>query len=366
VSHADGKSATNVWVEVHRAVVDEGHPDVVDEELTMPGGGKFRIDALSPGQYKLIAHSMGAADSEPLVVAAGTEGVELRLGAELSISGIARFKDGRPAAGVRVKAKLHGTREPMRPRFRKGGAVTGADGTFVVEGLRPGDYDLVATAGREGGADVRTATVKNIAAGTAGVVIEVEPGLVISGRVLGPDGAPVAKGAVTCSAAAATEESNATDEDDPEDASASSDHAAEVHDGAFEAKGLSPGKYDVSVAVEGFAAQHVRVDAGAKDVVFHLTKGGTIKGRVLRVDGKPAACATVMIEDEEEAASDSTEVETDPEGRFVLEHVAAGVHRVTATLDDDEGDTFEGEVKGVRVAEDQTVENVEIRLKKSE
>jgi uncharacterized GH25 family protein len=368
VSRVDGKPVgANFWVEVHRAVADESQSRVINDNLTMSDDGKFRIECLPAGQYRLTAHSEGAADGEPVVVAAGTDGVELRLGVALSIAGVVRFKDGRPAAGVRVTA-IPRTKTPgPRGMPQSRDAAAGPDGTFDVAGLQPGDYDVSASAGFTGGADIRTAIVRNIAAGTAGVAIEVEPGLTIAGRVLGPDGAPVAKGQVTCrpataptaAAAGTTETSNAPD------MFVDAVRSAAIHDGQFESKGLSPGTYDVGIKAEGFAEQSKKVEAGAKDVIFRLTKGGTIKGRVLGVDGKPVVGASVTIEDEGGDDADAPEVETDADGRFVLEHVAAGVHRVTASHDVGD-DTFEGEVKDVRVAEDQTVDGVEIKLKKSE
>ncbi len=68
-------------------------------------------------------------------------------------------------------------------------------------------------------------------------------------------------------------------------------------DGAFEVRGLDPGRYRVTARAEGRAPGTVRgVEAGAKDVVVELQRGGLLRGCVRdAASGAPVAPFTVLV-----------------------------------------------------------------------
>src|SRR4029453_11913915 len=113
------------------------------------------------------------------------EGKVLQLAAGLSASGkVSDAQSGEPVAGARVSLTARGRRgEPREGR-------AGADGAFQVNGLEEGDYDLRAAA--PGYLRTKPRTVAVLASGTAVTPVLLERGGSISGRVLDPDGKPVA------------------------------------------------------------------------------------------------------------------------------------------------------------------------------
>jgi protocatechuate 3,4-dioxygenase beta subunit len=346
VSQLDGRPAVNAWVEVHRDGADEEQHEASGDESKTDPDGRFRVAALAAGRYRLIGHAQGAADGEPVVADAGTDGVEIRLAARLPIAGTVKFRDGRAAVGAKVTATpAGGGREHV--------ARSGDDGAFRFDEVDPGEYAVMAESGPAStDANFRGAGVGSVAAGEIDIAIEVDPGLTISGEVLGLGGAPVASGFVHCTRA---------------DRALPLQSSATIRAGRYEAHGLAPGTYVVSVDVRGLVAPARGAEAGATDVSFRVTKGGAIKGRVLLPDGKPASVADVAIEDEGVApARMSSSVHVDKDGNFTIPVVAAGLHRCTAEFTDyfDEKGRYVGEIRDVRVVEGRTTEGVEIHLKK--
>lgn len=140
-----------------------------------------------------------------------------------------------------------------------------------------------------------------------------------------------------------------------------------IEAGAFELVGLDKASYVLVVEAEGLPTVRVKAEAGARDLVVRMPRGGTIRGRVVRPDGKPAADACVTIEDGgEDADMDQPTDFTAADGTFTLKGVPPGAHRVTADFDDESDDNWQGEAKDVEVRADQTTEGIEIRLKKAE
>jgi len=337
VTRLDGRPPTGAWVAAHPAG-DGVDPDAPSGESTTDPDGRFRVVALAPGEYRLFGHAQGAPEGEPVVVAAGAENVEIRLAARLSIAGFVKFADGAPAVGAMVEAT--GVRLTRRSR-------TSDDGAFRVDDLDDGPCDVSVESGPAAtDSDVRRASVSGVAAGATDVAITVEPGESISGEIVGPDGAPVPSGFVYCKPASGA------------------GSTATIRAGRFVAHGLAAGTYVVTVSVRGLVAPPRSADAGAKDVTFRLTRGGSIKGRVLLPDGKPACDAKVSVE-EGNGESSWSSFDAAGAGAFTLEVVVAGTHRVTAELEDG-GVRYVGEVRDVRVVEGATTEGVEIRLKKVE
>ncbi len=101
--------------------------------------GAFELGEVSPGRVRVAARAGGYVPSEPrrLVLEPGEEraGVELVLGLSGTIEGVARGRDGTPAAGERVDV-----RGPTG--VEEEGATVGDDGTFRIADLAPGRYEL--------------------------------------------------------------------------------------------------------------------------------------------------------------------------------------------------------------------------------
>jgi hypothetical protein len=113
-------------------------------------------------------------------VLVGTEGLLLRAGAFARISGRVRFPPGAKPEACEVWAR----------QGDRGHGLTSASSTFELDDLEAGTYVLLA---RAGGYVAQAPQSITLAPGERrdGVVLELVPGGVIEGQVLGADGAPV-------------------------------------------------------------------------------------------------------------------------------------------------------------------------------
>lgn len=355
----DGRPAAGAWIDFRLADTDENaRAPEGSEGGQADANGEFTIKCLPSGRYRLVGRvGDDQVESEPVIAAAGTTNVELRFPSAVAIGGVVRFKDGTPAVGVSV-SPWPADEAGQRRGFRMRSARTAADGTFRFGDLLPGTYNLVIDAEGAPGISIRPKRVNGVAAGTTNLTIELERGLTVVGRVLGPDGAAVAKAHVYC-----TPLRTAQEEDEPLDSVQS-----EITAGRFELAGLGSGKHRLVVSAEGLASTRVNFVPGSREIEVRLAKAARVKGRVYLPDGKPANGADIWIEDTDAEGSTSAQCFAGEDGTFELADVGPGVHRVRATEDpfvaeDQHREPHAGEVVGVRVAEGVAVNGIEIRLK---
>ncbi len=138
-----------------RVVSSEGKP-IRDAYVNAPGqrdseirdDGTFRIWVSEPKTYHLTASYRDDQDSVSTdVTFTGTdvEGVTLTLPARKArLRGTVVDSAGKPVADARVGTSFEHAGPETNPELSK--ASTAEDGTFVLEGLRPGRYRVVATA----------------------------------------------------------------------------------------------------------------------------------------------------------------------------------------------------------------------------
>jgi len=164
--------------------------------------GAFRLAGFDPGKVRLrvrhAAHRPREIDAQ-----AGQQDVEIRLEGFAALSGIVvSLTDGEPVATFTVSAR------PSEGLFRPGdmfGAGAGEqfervvrpkrfadrqDGTFTLERLTPGTYDVTVTA--EGFGERTEPDVEVAASGRRGLVLMLAPEAALLGQVVdGRSGAPV-------------------------------------------------------------------------------------------------------------------------------------------------------------------------------
>ena len=143
---------------------------------------EFVIGPLMAGEYHLVARAarMAEAPSEELRVAAGTEGVVLRLRAGGSLRGLVVDDAGKAlATSVTVSRRDPGAMGPMSRSPMP-------DGTFHFQGLEPGRYDISTAT-----ADARVGILEDIeiAAGqeVGDLVVRLMPGGTVRVRHEGPE-----------------------------------------------------------------------------------------------------------------------------------------------------------------------------------
>lgn len=215
---------------------------------------------------------------------------------------------------------------------------TGPDGRFRLE-VEPGDYTL--SASHQGYADERV-EVEPGAAGLAEMVIALDKGLEIRGRLVDARGNGQPGVYVTARSGDAT------------------DGAPSVADGHFRITGLPAGSLTLFAAASGLGFARAQVTAPAEGVLLQLAAGGRVSVRAVAADGSPAK-AVVQIEALDGlAVSPEDAEETDAQGMVELD-APAGV--VTLRAWNRASDTS-GRVT-VAVPEGQTV-TAEITLKPPE
>jgi len=231
--------------------------------------GRFLFDGVAPGRHVIRARTERLATRRPVDVIAEigkpAEDVVCELAAALTVSGkVIERVSGTPIAGTRVHL-VSRTSEMTQPLH----AVSQPDGTFVIDHVFPGAYQAVVQNHTD---DKPLPSVKLEGVDVSGVVIELEQGATISGRILYA-GKPV-HGARVNAAGTSTESD---------------------HDGRYTLRGLPAGTLEIyaeSQRVGAFTrSPSVTVAKGEQrtgvDVVLDLS--GSIAGIVVDQNDAPVA-----------------------------------------------------------------------------
>ena len=284
-------AGARVWTTRYERGVQPGVEVLTDEE------GQFEL-WVAPGSQEVHAGAEGYA-SKSLVRVAPAEALKLVL---------------TPASGVRGRVVLSGTDTPVagvevRARPALGGAPRAApglsdeDGEFVLNGLEPGLYSLVAEGESHRGGS-RTELEIGLAEVIPEVTVEVVPAVSLIGQLsIGNEGKPCQRGTVSLGAPSAT---NATmvkgtlsDEDANPDPSSVPTTLANIEvDGKVRFKGLTRGRYQAVLHCLGhvLAEGPELIDVRDKniEVSWKLTSGIGLTVHV--VDQAGRAQPGIMVE----------------------------------------------------------------------
>ncbi len=296
VRGVDGAGAAGVRVTASNQGAGQ---DAVAVTAVTAADGAFAIAGLPAGEYTVLVEGwqLGLPEVSVSDVPAGTEGLDLALGAAREIEGTVLDAEGRPVEGAQVTA---------RPATGTGGssreAQSGPDGSFTLPQMAPGTYRVTAALpGR-----FRPATADDVPAGTSGVTLELAEGLAVTGIVVTEDGTPLPNVGVTVADAPPGL---------PPAAAQSGD------DGKFSLAGLAPGPVRLSLLrQQGWRLlEPVTVEAGAKDVRLTAAEAPSIRGTVVDRQGRGVAGASVFTRD-----GDGVWARTDDTGAFHLKGLAEG------------------------------------------
>ncbi len=222
-------------------------------------------------------------DFEKLVVPKGVTVVDQRAkpGAKPSVSGSVLDMDtGKPIAGAKVT---------LTPNFEMDGplpgAVAGADGKFVLEGMREGAYTIAATA--KGYAPKRSSNYDEVKAGVKRVEeFKLSPVTSLSGVVRDPEGNPVSNARVIAKDIVGK---------DGFGYSGPQGHIETKSDaeGKFTLEGLPHGETRITVWADGWYLPGSVTTKyqlpPEKEHVMKMIGTGTVKGTIQRLEGKQMA-----------------------------------------------------------------------------
>jgi len=319
--------------------------------------GEFAMEGLRPGTYLVNAmlsdHPDPVEPAKVTVPAGGSVEIEISLDAGGGVQGTVVDERGTPVANATVRV----TSEARWGGWRKN-ARTADDGTFALEGLRPGAARVVASRGafwgnalrKPGASDDDTpgerVTIEANAVASVQLVVESQDG-VIRGRVVDESGKPVSDafidrqresdraGARTASAARFVRWSwgrkpELTDTD-----------------GRFQLEELTPGAYTVRAYRRGGGEAIAEGVAVGSNVELTIRSTGKVTGTVAGAGGKPPEQFTVQLQDDTGFFRSEQFFRTG--GRWELTEVPGGSYTVSAAAGDgtatDEVTLAEGETR---------------------
>lgn len=280
--------------------------------------GSFAFDRLVGRDYRLAARAdAGVAGPVTATLTATSEPVILRLAPGGTVEAVVvRAEGGDPVAGATVE--LRGLE--IRSERADG------DGTARFAQVPPGRYAVVASAA--GFAPQHGTLGLRGGGATERVRLELRAGAPVAGRVLDPDGAPVAGARVSYSGA-----SEWSQQADPR-----LDAAVTDDEGRYRFAALPAGSFRFEARVAGFApgsSELVTLDgvAGTDGVDIRLEPGASLAGLVVDRAGDPVGGARVRVA----ARSDgmlwggARQSFAGDDGRFAIEGLPRKAHEVVAT-----------------------------------
>lgn len=221
--------------------------------------GHFKLERLLEGKYAVVATHGALLPDHSQVETSQAKPLSLTLDVPRALSGTVIAEGGQPFAGAKVRLEgMH--------RIRT--VTTDAAGAFAFSQLRPGEYDLEATApSARGRASVEVAKRSD----KTGVTISLAQGVGLSGMVKDEAGALLPGATVFVS--------------EGDDWRKTTTDAA----GRFTVESLEPGTHWVSARMQGHLdaqSTAVKVLAETRDVTLVLAKAAPLSGRVVDVTGR--------------------------------------------------------------------------------
>jgi len=328
-----------------------------DEAAQTDANGWFTLAGLGDDVVTVSAFGKEHTTATAADVALGTLDLLLRVERLGAIEGTLVGADGAPIAGSEVRLGApngDGAFEfvgeeidvGMAPMRRNRPARSGADGSFRLEGVKPGTVTVSASG--KGHRPARADGVKVVAAQTtAEVRLVADRGAVARVRVVDPAGAPVAGAKVRAARPPARPGFVAAGGENVEVSMRATSVAVGGEIGDLEILGGGPlasgvtdadGRCELTGLPAGdtqFTAKHkdhadaapttvVLPDSGGVDLALALRVPGFVAVTVLGVDGKPVAEAEVMIEPAGGGGGGRRKLATDAEGKATSAALAPG------------------------------------------
>lgn len=331
-----GKEHQPIAAAVISASVEDGEFRTTSAVTRTDSSGRFHIDSLGAGLLYLSAShpDHGSKDAPPARIAFGEKkDLTLMLDASASVDGSVSWDDGAPAVGATVRTQSSAGDGAS--------TQTDASGRYHLAPLSGGVHFVVAT--REAGAFVprdpggRQSAPVTLASDEhkSGVdLVLMRAGHKIAGRVLGPDGTPVADAMVR--ADAEDEEGTSQPSGDPRIVFKKATSAA---DGGFTIEDLTAGHFTLTASHAGFPNTSVaHVSADTTNARVQMKAESVLEGVAVTADGAPVVDYALTLFDSGAGmmlASHQLAVH-DANGAFTLKGLAAGRYDLLAATADNQ------------------------------
>jgi uncharacterized GH25 family protein len=290
--------------------------------------GSFVLEDRSPGEPLdlAVSHPSYGPGSVPGVTAPSETPVRIVLQPTARVSGRTLDPDGKPVTGASVflseeESKSFGGQSALMAsgRFHRG--ITDDEGSFSFDGVSPGPFNLSARAPRRQEAELANLELK-AGQDLTGLDLVLPPGAEVSGKVLSPEGRPVADAEVAVV--------QASENGFP---AFSSLRATTDGDGGYRINGIPPGRHTLEARAEGYrrAVRDVEVTAAAA-VDFALERGLEISGRVVDDAGSPVPGARLLLIAGQNAFN-SPRTASEADGTFRFSGLQDGTYRLAALKD---------------------------------
>jgi protocatechuate 3,4-dioxygenase beta subunit len=323
--------------------------------LRFPGvtdaAGRFEVKNLPAGSFDLAVRAQGFA---PLTVPGlslpeGTGASDLgtvQLAPGGAIHGVVSNAQGEPVADAEVQAR-GADRDGLSfllDEAESMASFTAADGSFALENLAPGrTLDLFVTHPGYGPASAPGVAVPT----PTPLRIVLRPTARVSGRVVDPDGKPVAGATVAVSEGGRELSSSRLMGVEPKQGVADDE-------GGFVFADVAPGPFGLSAEAPRHQSAELRgleVKPGQElaGLEIVLPPGASVEGRVLSPEGDPVPNAGVAVAEVARAgtvAFPSLRSGTDADGHYRIEGIAPGPHTLEAYSEGYRGAVRDVEAKG--------------------
>ncbi len=309
VTTADGRPVIGARV---GTVESEGNRmlRLMRDSVTTDGDGRYRLEGLATGPVSIEAqHDDYARTVRDTELKAGTNRLDLAFSGGQSVSGRVLDAGGASLAGAFVE--LH----PPGQRWGGPEATTGPDGSFSIENVQDGSYELGAT--REGfAASSGEVKVEVKGAPVTGLVVTLRSGGAIAGTIQGLDPKEYA-GVNVIAGSDAGYGSGSVD-----------------FQGNYRIADLAPGRYTVRAMTRDFsrsASGDTEVVAGVPEARLDIdfAQGISLSGRAL-LGEVPVAGGIVWARGK--TVSSFGQARTDAEGKFTIEGLEAAAYEVTLNV----------------------------------
>ncbi len=314
--------------------------------------GDFLLDDVRAGSYTLVVQARGYEPWREPRVESGEMGLAFELVRLPTVTGQVLDPSGKPLPNFTVQLRqfVANTDQTVSvPRTRQV-IKNSEDGAFEVACPRENDYVVEAMAAPYAACQSERF---HIAKGQklTGIVVRMNAGGTIKGRVIASDGSPVGGARV---------KTHHTDfVDDPfwnslGDAYPSAATKTEVRtkaDGTFVIEELTPETYQVDVRHSDYANLVVRgivvtENSTAETGDIRLSVGAKVSGTVYGPDGQGLAGALIQLTLNAQESGDiygsHDQVRTNAEGRYIFNHIPAGPYEIFVQRQGGGSNPFEG------------------------